>query len=121
MCLPGAFYLYMLTRGRILCKHHAASMFYLCMLVQSYPICRLKLVVETFEKLKPTNRISVKVSKVVKPTNKKTLGTSLVDSPLSPLSFSLISMYKFSVHCHITYLNHIQHKETLGEETQVKK
>ena len=42
---------------------------------QSYPFCRLQLVDETFDTQinEPTNKISIKVTKVVKPTNKKTL------------------------------------------------
>ena len=41
---------------------------------QNYPICRLKVVVETFGHsiLRPTNQNSISVPKVVKPTNKKT-------------------------------------------------
>ena len=42
---------------------------------------------------KPTNQKSLKVPKVVNPTNKKTLlksfGTSVINSPLSPLSLFL--------------------------------
>ena len=42
---------------------------------QNYPICRLKLVVETLDTQlnEPTNQNTIKVPKVVKPTNKKTL------------------------------------------------
>ena len=49
---------------------------------QNYPFCRLKLVVETLKP--PINE----VPKVVEPTNKnyKTLGASVINSPLSPLS-----------------------------------
>ncbi len=42
---------------------------------QNYLFCRLKLVVETFNRQmnEPTNQNSIKVPKVVKQTNKKTL------------------------------------------------
>ena len=41
---------------------------------KNYPFCRLKLAVETNTQLiKPTNKNSVKVPKIVKPTNKKML------------------------------------------------
>ena len=45
---------------------------------QNYPVCRLQLVVETFEHStywtnQPINQNSMKVLKVVKPTNKKML------------------------------------------------
>ena len=42
---------------------------------QSCHFCKLKFVVETFDTQinEPTNKISRKVTKVVKPTNKKTL------------------------------------------------
>ena len=39
---------------------------------------------------KPTNQNPLKALKVVKPTNEKTLGTSVINSPLSPLSLSLM-------------------------------
>ena len=41
--------------------------------IQNLRFCRLKLLVETFELIIPTNHNSVKVPKVVKITNKKTL------------------------------------------------
>ena len=66
---------------------------------QDYPlyyICILQLVVETFghssERINQTN--FWKVTRVVRPTKKKTyhktLGTSVINSSLSPLSLSLI-------------------------------
>ena len=47
---------------------------------QSYPICRLKLVVETFEQLNLMNR------NPQRKTKRKPLGTSVINSPLFPLS-----------------------------------
>ena len=48
---------------------------------QNYPLSRLKLY--WLKSLKPTNENSTKVPKVFEPTNKKTLGTSVIYSPLS--------------------------------------
>ena len=58
----------------------------------NYHISRLKLAVETLDTQinQPTNQNAIKVSKVVKPSNKKqyhkTLGTSVINSPISPPS-----------------------------------
>ena len=51
----------------------------------NYSFCKLQLVVELL------NQYSIKVSKVVKPTNKqyKTMGTSIINSPLSTPSLKL--------------------------------
>ena len=57
---------------------------------QDHPFCRLKLNLKRLNSQidVPTNQIQV--PKVVKPTNKKsfckTLGTSVINSPISPLS-----------------------------------
>ena len=37
----------------------------------------------------PTHQSLIKVPKVVEPTNKKTLGTSVINSPMSSLSLSI--------------------------------
>ena len=51
---------------------------------QSYPICRLQLGVETLNNLlnESTNENWIKVPKVHETTNKKTLGTSVINSPM---------------------------------------
>ena len=57
---------------------------------QNYAFCRLQLVVETLDMdtllIEPTNQTKIKVPKVVKPTFKKTLGTSVINSQISPPS-----------------------------------
>ena len=58
---------------------------------QNYPLCRLNIVVETFEHITWIKQSKfTKVPKVVKATNKKTyqkiLGTSVINNPLSPLT-----------------------------------
>ena len=57
---------------------------------QNSLFCRLQVLVETF------GQASLKVPKVVKPTNKKTLlktlGTSVINSPLSPF-FLILSRW----------------------------
>ncbi len=59
---------------------------------QNCPFCISQLLVETLDTQlnKPTNQNSLKVPNVVKPTNKKryykTLETSVINSPLAPLS-----------------------------------
>ena len=54
---------------------------------QNCPFCRLQLVVETFRHWTngPSNQNSIKVPKVLA-TNKKTLGTNVIKSPISPTS-----------------------------------
>ena len=44
---------------------------------------------------KPINQNSMRVPKVVKPTNKKTLGTSLRNSPMSPPSLCYMIFISF--------------------------
>ena len=67
---------------------------------QNSLFCRLQLLVKTFltQLNESTNHNLLKVPKVVKPANKKmllkTLGTSVINSPLSP-SFLLKSKFSF--------------------------
>ena len=71
---------------------------------QNYPSCRLQLVVKTF--VHPNNQNS-KVPKVVRPMNKETLGTSVINSPMSirpALYYSLIYGLKFTSHVSILSL-----------------
>ena len=53
---------------------------------QKYPFCRLELNYLSTQLKKLTNQNFKKVPKVVRLTNMKTLGTSVINSPLSPLS-----------------------------------
>ncbi len=55
---------------------------------QNYPFSRLQLVVESLDTQpnEPTNQNSNKIPNVAKPSSKKTLGTSVINSQLSPLS-----------------------------------
>ena len=56
---------------------------------QNYHFSRLQVMVERLDSklYEPTNQNLIKVPKIVKPTNKKnifkTLGTSVIDSPMS--------------------------------------
>ena len=54
---------------------------------QSYPFCRLQLVVEAFGH-STTNENLIKVSKVVKPTNMKIVESSVINSQMSPPSLN---------------------------------
>ena len=75
---------------------------------QEYTFCILKIVVEPFEHSTSYYNQSkfIKVTKVVKPTNKKTyykaLGTSVINSLLSPLSLSVNSQLNCRVIINIT-------------------
>ena len=55
---------------------------------KNYPFCRLKSVVDMFEysSYRTNQSKFIIVPKVIKAINKKTLGTSVINSPLSPLS-----------------------------------
>ena len=63
---------------------------------QNYPFCRLQLVVEILENelYGPINQNSIEITKGVKLKNKKryckTLGTSIINSPMSPHSLILL-------------------------------
>ena len=59
---------------------------------QNYPSGRLHLVVEMFvnSTCTPTNQNAIKDPKVFKPTNKKTLWTSVINSPMSPPSYAYL-------------------------------
>ncbi len=69
---------------------------------QNYPLYKLQLVVESLETQvnEPAKQILIKAPKVVNSTNKKTLslnlGTSVINSPMSPpsLSISFVSTKK---------------------------
>ena len=55
-----------------------------------------------FQSNEPTNQNLIKVPKVVEPTTKKTLGTSVINSPISPASLILYSgMPSFPYMSHI--------------------
>ena len=56
---------------------------------QYYPLCRIKLMVETFEhstKLIKQSKVPKDVKLMFRKHYYKTLGTSVINSPLSPLS-----------------------------------
>ena len=75
--------------------------------LQNYPFCRLQLKVERLDThlIKPTNKNSIKVLKVFKLSNQKmfykTLGTNVIDSPISSPSLTLYISLSWNVCCFV--------------------
>ena len=58
---------------------------------QNYPFCRLQLVIETFGHSNNEKSVKVIVKSIYKKRLYKTLGTSEINSPLSPLSLKYVA------------------------------